>query len=89
MAQKALKGIRVLEFGEFVSAPMCTKLLADLGAEVTKIEPPGSGDNARMRGPFLNDIPHPERSALFLYLNTNKQSITLDVNTSTGKKIFK
>ena len=86
---KALEGIKVLEYGGFVSAPMCTKLLADLGAEVIKVEPPWVGDKARRRGPFLQDIPHPERSALFLYLNINKLSITLDVNTATGKRIFK
>jgi len=89
--QKAgpLDGIKVLEFAELVAGPYCGKLLADLGAEVIKIERPGFGDDARQRGPFLGDVPHPERSGLFLYLNTNKLGITLNVNLPTGKDILK
>jgi len=88
MSQKALAGIRVLELAQFVAGPYCTKLMADLGAEVIKIEEPKRGDEARRRGPFLKDIPHPERSSLFLYLNTNKLSVTLDIKSPAGKKIF-
>ncbi|MBI4300786.1 MAG: CoA transferase, partial [Chloroflexi bacterium] len=65
------------------------KLLADFGAEVIKVEPPGTGDPARQEGPFQHDIPNPETSGLFLYLNTNKKSITLNLKTATGKKILK
>lgn len=89
MAQQALAGLRVLEYGQFISAPDCAKRMADLGAEVIKIEQPGVGDEARRYGPFPNDVPHSERSGLFLYLNTNKLGITLDLRTTTGKKIFK
>ena len=89
MSDGALSGLRVIEFADFVSGPFCTKLMADLGAEVLKIERPSSGDTARQTGPFPNDIPHPERSGLFLYLNTNKRSITLDPGTLTGARIFK
>jgi len=89
MPEQALSHFKVLELCNFVSGPYCTKLLADLGAEVIKIEPPGVGDEARRRCPFVNDIPHPERSGLFLYLNTNKLGITLDVNTSAGRTILK
>lgn len=88
MPEKALEGIKVLEFASFVSGPYCSKLLADLGAEVIKVEEPEIGDEARRRGPYLDDIPHPEKSGLFLYLDTNKLSITLDPKTETGKKIF-
>ncbi|MEE8469945.1 MAG: CoA transferase [Dehalococcoidia bacterium] len=88
MSERALGHLRVLEFCNLVCGPYCTKLLADLGAEVIKVEPPGVGDEARRRGPFLDDIPHPERSGLFLYLNTNKLGVTLDVETSTGRDIF-
>jgi len=63
--------------------------MADLGAEVIKIEKPGTGDSARSLGPFPNDTPDPEKSGLFLYLNTNKRGITLNLKTGTGKKIFK
>jgi crotonobetainyl-CoA:carnitine CoA-transferase CaiB-like acyl-CoA transferase len=63
--------------------------MADLGAKVIKIEKPGEGDPARNMGPFPNDIPHPEKSALFLHLNTNKKGITLNLNSSTGQKILR
>ncbi|MBI3965369.1 MAG: CoA transferase [Chloroflexi bacterium] len=75
----ALSGIRVIEYGEYISAPFCGKLLADLGADVLKIEPPGKGDLARAHGPFPGNRPDPERSGLFLYLNANKRGITLDL----------
>ena len=68
-----LEGIRVLELGEHVSAPFCAKLLADYGADVIKVEPPGEGDVARRTGPFAGDNPHPEKSIPFLYLNANKR----------------
>ena len=87
MAQGALSDLRVLELGEFVSAPWCGKLLSGLGAEVIKVEPPG-GDKARRVGPFPGDIPHPEKSGLFLYLNTDKLSVTLDVTQPTGRRLF-
>lgn len=89
MNKQALTGVKVLECAQLVAGPYCTKLLADLGAEVIKIEPPGSGDGSRKRGPFPSDLPHAEKSALFLYLNPNKLSITLDIETSTAKEVFK
>ena len=82
-----LSGFTVLELGEDVSAPYCGKLLADYGADVIKVEPP-EGDPSRRHGPFPDDLPHPEKSALFLYLNTNKKSITLDVSTASGARLF-
>lgn len=86
--QAALSGLKVVEYGQFISAPLCSKMLADLGAEVIKVEKPDSGDEARKVGPFPDDIPHPERSGLFLNLNTNKLGITLDLKKATGRKIF-
>jgi CoA:oxalate CoA-transferase len=88
MAEQALDGLRVLEYGSFISAAFCSKLMADMGAEVIKIEEPGRGDESRDYGPFPGDIPHPERSGLYLYLNTNKLGITLNVKTKTGQEIF-
>ncbi len=85
----ALEGVKVLEYAQMVSGPYCTRLLAHLGAEVIKVEEPGSGDGARGRGPFPGDIPHPERSGLFLHLNANKMGITLNLHTNTGRDIFK
>jgi crotonobetainyl-CoA:carnitine CoA-transferase CaiB-like acyl-CoA transferase len=84
-----LAGLKVLELGRLISAPYCGKLLADMGAEVTKIEPAASGDPARQYGPFLHDDPRRERSGLFLYLNANKQGITLNLATPTGQHIFR
>lgn len=88
-ARGALTGVKVLEYAHFVAGPYCTKLFADNGAEVIKVEEPNVGDEARRRGPFPGDIPDIECSALFLYLNTNKKGITLNMDTTTGREIFK
>lgn len=88
MIEQALSGLKVVELGSFISAPYCTKLMADLGAEVIKVEEP-TGDESRRYGPFLNDEPHYERSGLYLYLNANKLGITLNVKTKTGQRILK
>jgi crotonobetainyl-CoA:carnitine CoA-transferase CaiB-like acyl-CoA transferase len=84
----ALAGVRVLEHAQMVSGPHCAKMLADLGAEVVKVEPPGRGDRARAAGPFPQGVPHPERSGLFLYLNANKRSVTLDPATPPGQRLL-
>ncbi len=80
----ALSSLKVIEVGELVSAPYATKLMADLGAEVIKVERPRVGDHARLRGPFPGGMPHPEKSGLFLYLNANKYGITLDLAKPEG-----
>lgn len=85
----ALGVLTVLDLSEGVAGAFATKLLADYGARVIKVEQPGWGDPTRRAGPFPDDIPHPERSALFLYLNTNKLSLTLDYATRTGASILK
>ncbi len=71
-----LRGVRVLEVGAMVAAPYAARLLADLGADVIKVEPP-AGDLARSRGPFAG-TPDPNASGLFLALNTNKRSVVID-----------
>lgn len=88
MTAGALSGISVLELGELVSAPYCGKLFSDYGADVVKIEPP-AGDPSRTWGPFPNDEPHPEKSGLYFFLNTNKRGITLDVTTPRGRDLFR
>jgi len=88
MASKALDGFRVLEYCGTRSGPYCTKLMADLGAEVIHVEPPKTGDDTRRAPPFPGDVPDPEKSGLFLYLNTNKLGITLDPREPRGKEIF-
>jgi crotonobetainyl-CoA:carnitine CoA-transferase CaiB-like acyl-CoA transferase len=89
MKNSALAGLKVLEFGDFISAPYCGKLFADLGAEVVKVERPGAGDSARRWGPFPGRQPHPEKSGLFLFLNSNKYGVTLDVTAPAGVEVFK
>jgi crotonobetainyl-CoA:carnitine CoA-transferase CaiB-like acyl-CoA transferase len=89
MQPQALTGLRVLEIGHLVSAAYATKLLADLGADVIKIEPPDGGDQARGFGPFPGGIVDRERSGLFVYLNTNKRSAALDTTTAPGRALLR
>jgi CoA:oxalate CoA-transferase len=89
MPNGSLTSLKIVELSERVTGPFCTKVMADLGAEVIKIEKPGTGDIARSHGPFPGDVPHPEKSARFLYLNTNKLGVTLDVNTPAGRGLFR
>jgi len=89
MAEQALAGIKILDLTHYIAGPYCTRMLADFGADVVKIERPDGGDPARRMGPFLNDEPGLERSGLFFYLNTNKKSITLNLKSETGIRIFK
>src|SRR5437867_2201014 len=84
---RILGDIRVLDLSEDVAGPFCTKLLAGLGAEIIKVEPPGTGDVTRRTGPFVHETPHAEQSATYLYLNTGKKSITLDIQSQTGARI--
>ncbi|MEW6298069.1 MAG: CoA transferase, partial [Thermodesulfobacteriota bacterium] len=73
-----LEGVKVVELGHLVSAAYATKLMADLGADVIKVEEP-DGDRARRRGPFPGGKIDPAQSGLFLALNTNKRGVTLDL----------
>lgn len=88
MLLQSLEGITVLDLTHHIVGPYATKLMADFGADVIKIERP-EGDIARRLGPFKGDEPHPERSGLFFYLNTNKRSVVLDFRTEAGKKALK
>ncbi len=89
MNQQALSGLKVVEYSEFVSGPYCGRLLTGLGAELIKVEKPGLGDKARSWGPFPQDLPHPEKSGLFLFLNMNKLGVTLNIETAVGVKLLK
>lgn len=88
MPQRVLEGVKVLDLSQGIAGSYCVKLLADFGAEVIKVEPP-TGDPARRTGPFPADIPHPEKSALFLHLNTGKKGVTLNLGCQTGRMILK
>ena len=81
-----LQGIRILDLAD-EKASFCSKLLADMGAYVIKVERPG-GDSSRKIGPFLGNSPHPERSLFFYYNNTNKLGITLNLEHPMGRGIF-
>jgi len=85
MAERALAGLRVLELGDFISAAYGAKLLADLGADVVKVEPP-EGDSVRGHGPFRNDEPNRESGALHLFLNANKRSVVADLGRPEGRE---
>jgi benzylsuccinate CoA-transferase BbsE subunit len=82
----ALSGLRVLDLTDY-RAQLCGRLLADMGADVIKVEPPG-GDPARRIAPFVDDIPHPDRSLFFWFYNLNKRSMTLDITQNQGAEIM-
>lgn len=80
-----LDGVKVLDFGQGTSGGIATKLMAVMGADVIKVEPPVAGDVSRSHGPFTGDEPHVEKSGQYLYLNTNKRSITLSLDHPEGR----
>ena len=81
---KALNNIRVIDLTQVMAGPYCSMLLADMGADVIKVEPPGKGENTRQMGPpFVNG-----ESGAFLSVNRNKRGMTLNLKTEEGKKLF-
>jgi len=83
-----LNGVRVLEVGESVAVAFCGKVLAELGADVTMVEPPG-GSALRRLPPYYQDIPGPGRSVLHNWLSTNKRSVTLNLEEERGRAILR
>ncbi|PON11781.1 CoA transferase, partial [Candidatus Entotheonella serta] len=86
-APSALQGLRVLDLSDN-KGQYCAKLIADMGADVIKIEPPG-GDEARRIGPFYHDEEELEKSLYWFMLNTSKRGITLDITTARGAELFR
>ena len=87
-----LEGIKVLDLTRVIAGPMCTQILADMGATVYKIEKPGEGDDTRRMGPFLHDPVTGDAlndSALYLAYNRGKQSITVDIATEEGAQLVR
>ena len=82
----ALAGLRILDLTDY-RAQLCARLMADMGADVIKVEPP-AGDLARRIGPFLDDIPHRDRSLFFWFYNLNKRSLTLDIANPQGAELL-
>jgi formyl-CoA transferase len=90
--QRALSGLRVLDLTRVLAGPWCTQILADLGADVIKIERPGSGDDTRAWGPpFLRDAAGHEtaEAAYYLAANRGKRSVTLDIAAPEGRAIVR
>ncbi|MCI0475110.1 MAG: CoA transferase [Anaerolineales bacterium] len=85
---KPLQGIRVLDLSRLLPGPYCTMLLADLGAEIVKIETPGLGDYLRVIPPYVLDATGTQVSALFQLLNRNKQSVALNFRNPRGKEVL-
>jgi crotonobetainyl-CoA:carnitine CoA-transferase CaiB-like acyl-CoA transferase len=83
--EQALSIVRVLDLTHHISGPYCTKLLADYGAQVIKVEKPCEGDRARRIESFFRNDPHSEKNGPFLHLNTTKKGITLNLTTHKGK----
>jgi CoA:oxalate CoA-transferase len=79
-----LDGVRVLDLTRVLSGPYCSMILADMGADVIKIEAPGRGDDSRWNAPIFNGV-----SAYFMNLNRNKRGITLNLQSPKGQEIFK
>ena len=84
-----LSHLKVLDVSNGIGGAFCARLLGRGGAEVLKVEPPVSGDPVRASAPFYNDLPGRESSGLFLYLNSGKRSITLDLTRASGRRIFR
>ena len=88
----ALRGVRVLDLSRVLAGPSCTQLLADLGADVIKIERPGVGDETRQWGPpWLSDVSGKEtrESSYYLSINRGKRSVTLDIGSSEGAELVR
>ncbi len=83
-----LTGLRVIDLTQGAAGPYCTKLLAAYGATVIKVERPRTGDVMRHCGPFVDDLPGPDRSLSFLHLNVNKRGVTLNVASATGRELL-
>jgi crotonobetainyl-CoA:carnitine CoA-transferase CaiB-like acyl-CoA transferase len=84
----ALPGVRVVEWGNFISAPFCGKVLTELGADVIKLEAPISGDDSRRHGPYPGGVADQERSGLFLLANINKRGVSLDLRSQKGREVL-
>ncbi len=89
MGKQAFENLKVLDLTEGIAGPYCTKLLADFGAKVIKIEKPSTGDWTRSSGKSTDNTQELESSGTFFYLNTNKKSVTLDVRSAEGLELLK
>lgn len=84
MSVEPLKGMKILDCTQFMAGPYCTLILADMGADVVKIERPGRGDETRHQAPNINGVAAP-----FLMINRNKRSLALDLKRTEGQETFR
>jgi CoA:oxalate CoA-transferase len=89
MSERVFSRVKILDLTQGIAGPYCTKLFGSFGAEVIKVERPNKGDITRGIGPFPDDQYDLEKSGTFYYLNTNKKSITLNLNSKKGIEIVK
>lgn len=83
MNKRPLEGIKILDFSQVLSAPFCGMMLADLGAQMIKVERPGNGDISREYGPYINDI-----SLYFCQYNRGKKGLAVDMRSEAGKRVI-
>ena len=88
MFEGVFTGLKVLDLSEDIAGSFCSRLLADYGADVLKLEPP-EGASLRRMGPFFEDDPHPDKSLFFLVMNLNKKGATLNLQTGIGRDILR
>jgi crotonobetainyl-CoA:carnitine CoA-transferase CaiB-like acyl-CoA transferase len=88
MLPATLDDLKVLDLSQGLAGPICAKILADFGADVVKVEPPG-GDSARSMAPHFGNDPHPEKSLVFLLANLNKRGVTLNLDDPDGQALFR
>src|SRR3954462_3495763 len=78
-----LSGVTVIDLSRILAGPYCTFLMAELGARVIKVEPPGKGDDAREYGPFIEG-----KSTYFMSINRGKESLALDLKAEKDRRVF-
>ena len=89
MEKGLLHGIKVLDLSRVLAGPYCGMMLADMGADVIKIELPGKGDDSRVSYPVIEGKDGKKESGYFMNLNRNKRSLTLNLKSEKGKEIFR
>jgi crotonobetainyl-CoA:carnitine CoA-transferase CaiB-like acyl-CoA transferase len=88
MLPATLDDVKVLDLSQGLAGPICAKILADFGADVVKVEPPG-GDPARSMAPHFGNDPHPEKSLIFLLANLNKRGVRLNLDDPDGRELLR
>jgi crotonobetainyl-CoA:carnitine CoA-transferase CaiB-like acyl-CoA transferase len=88
MLAATLDDLKVLDLSQGLAGPICAKILADFGADVIKVEPPG-GDSGRFMPPHAGNVPHPEKSLVYLLANLNKRGVRLNLDDPAGRDLLR